>query len=67
MANVSMWCLPANVHKEWCARYYYSNDKESYTFNGKTPSFYNMMCTQIFHKHIQQVFQEINKQFCCMN
>ena len=24
-------------------------------FNGKTPSFYNMMYTQIFHEHIYQV------------
>ena len=29
-------------------------------FNNKTPSFYNMMYTQIFHKHIQQVFKKIN-------
>ena len=27
-----MWCLPTNVHKEWCATYYYRNDKESHTF-----------------------------------
>ena len=32
MVNVSMWCLNTTAHKEWCARYYYRNDKESYTF-----------------------------------
>ena len=32
MVNVSMWCLPTTAHKEWCAKYYYRNDKESYTF-----------------------------------
>ena len=26
-------------------------------FNSKTPSFYNMTYTQIFHKHINSVFQ----------
>ena len=29
MVNVSMWCLPTNVYKEWCARYYYRNDKDN--------------------------------------
>ena len=29
MVNVSMWCLPTTVHEEWCARYYYRNNKES--------------------------------------
>ena len=32
MVNVSMWCLPTTAHKDWCARYYYRNNKESYTF-----------------------------------
>ena len=27
-------------------------------FNGETPSFYNMMYIQIFHKHIFQVFNK---------
>ena len=44
MVNVSMWCLPTTVHKEWCARYYYRNDKESYTFQQQNPFiFYNMV------------------------
>ena len=51
MVNVSMWCLPTTAHKEWCARNYYRNDKESYTFQRQTPSFY-IMYTRIFHKHI---------------
>ena len=37
MVNVSMWCLPTTVHKEWCARYYYRNDIESYTFQQQNP------------------------------
>ena len=37
MVNVSMWCLPTTAHKEWCARYYYRNDKESYTFQRQIP------------------------------
>ena len=37
MVNVSMWCLPTTAHKEWCARYYYRNDKESYTFQRQNP------------------------------
>ena len=37
MVNVSMWCLPTTVHKEWCARYYCRNDKESYTFQPQNP------------------------------
>ena len=32
MVNVSMWCLPTTAQREWCARYYYMNDKENYTF-----------------------------------
>ena len=43
MVNVSMWCLPTTADMEWCAKYYYRNDKESYTFHGKTPLFSNMM------------------------
>ena len=31
MVNASMWCLPTTIHKDWCARYYYRNDKESHT------------------------------------
>ena len=38
MVNVSMWCLPTTAHKEWCARYYYRNDKESYTFQRQNPN-----------------------------
>ena len=30
-------------------------------FNGKTPSFYNMMYIQIFHKHIYQTYLFFNK------
>ena len=30
--RMTMWCLPTIGHKEWCARYYYRNDKESRTF-----------------------------------
>ena len=37
MVNVSMWCLPTTAHKEWCVRYYYRNDKESYTFQRQNP------------------------------
>ena len=37
VVNVSMWRLPTTAHKEWCARYYYRNDKESYTFQGQNP------------------------------
>ena len=37
MVNVSMWCLPTTAHKESCARYYYRNDKESYTFQRQIP------------------------------
>ena len=37
LVNVSMWCLPTTAHKEWCARYYYRNDKESYTFHRQNP------------------------------
>ena len=37
MVNVSMWCLPTTANKEWCARYYYENDKESYTFQRQNP------------------------------
>ena len=37
MVNVSTWCLPTTAHKEWCARYYYRNDKESYTFQQQNP------------------------------
>ena len=37
MVNVSMWCLPTTAHNEWCARYYYRNDKESYTFQRQNP------------------------------
>ena len=24
MANVSMWCLPTSVHKEWCVGFHYT-------------------------------------------
>ena len=37
MVNVSMRCLPTTAHKEWCARYYYRNDKISYTFQRQNP------------------------------
>ena len=37
IVNVSMWCLPTTAHKEWCARYYYRNDKETYTFHRQNP------------------------------
>ena len=37
MVNVSKWCLPTYVPKEWFARYYYRNDKESYTFQWQNP------------------------------
>ena len=37
MVNVSMWCLPTTAHKEWCARYYYRNDKESYIIQRQNP------------------------------
>ena len=36
MANASMWCLPTNVHKEWCVGFY-RNDKESHTFQWQKP------------------------------
>ena len=57
MVNVSIDVVFTYVHKEWCARYYYRLIKKVTHFNGKTPSFYNMMNTQIFHKHIYQDFQ----------
>ena len=37
MANVSMWCLPTNIHKEWDVGFYYRNAKESYTFQWQKP------------------------------
>ena len=37
MVYVSMWFLPTTAHTEWCARYYYRNDKESYTFQRQNP------------------------------
>ena len=58
MVNVSMWCLPTTVHKEWCARYYYRTGmiKKVIHFNRKTPSFCNMMYTHIFYEHISIKF-----------
>ena len=35
--NVSTWCLPTTAHKEWCAKYYYRNNKESYAFQWQKP------------------------------
>ena len=37
MANVSVWCLPTSVQKEWCVGFYYRNDKESHTFQWQKP------------------------------
>ena len=37
MVNASMWCLPTTGHKEWCARYYYRNDKESHALQWGEP------------------------------
>ena len=37
-----MWCLPTNAHKEWYDRYYYRNDKESYTFQRQNPFILNI-------------------------
>ena len=68
MVNVSLWCLPTTVHNEWCARYYYIGIvKKVIHLDGKTALFYNMMYTQIIHKHIYHIFQYINEHFRCMN
>ena len=32
-----IWRMPTTVHKEWCARYYYRNDKENHTFQQRKP------------------------------
>ena len=37
MVTVSMWYLPTTVHNEWCARYYFRNGIESYTFQRQNP------------------------------
>ena len=37
MVNVSMWCLPTSVQKEWCVGSHYRNDKESHTFQWQKP------------------------------
>ena len=37
MANVSLWCLPTSVQKEWCVGFHYRNDKESHTFQRQKP------------------------------
>ena len=56
---VAMWCLPTTAHKDWCARYYYRNDKESYTFERQNPFIlqHDVHTKLIFHKHINSVFQ----------
>ena len=54
MVNVSMRCLPTTGGVLNIA---IGMIKKVIHFDGKTPSFYNMMYTQIFHKHIYQVFQ----------
>ena len=54
MEKVSMLCLPTTggvLHIT------IGMIRKVTHFNGKTPLFYNMMYTQIFHKHIYQVFQ----------
>ena len=66
------WCIMVNVYlllsiKSGVLDITIGMIKKVIHFNGKTPSFYNMMYTQIIHKHIYQVFQLINDQFCSMN
>ena len=53
MVKVSKWCLPTTggvLHIT------IGMIRKVTHFNGKIPLFYNMMYTQIFHKHIYQVF-----------
>ena len=54
MVKVSRWCLPTTGG---VLDITLGMIRKVTHFNGKTPLFYNMMYTQIFHKHIYQVFQ----------
>ena len=60
MTNIHISKLPTlssfshnsgQVYLFYVFKYLYRAEKVI-DFNGKTPSFYNMMYTQIFHKHI---------------
>ena len=64
--STATWCIMVNVS---CGVYLLLSIKSGVLditivmikkvihFNGKTPSFYNMMYIQIFHKHIYHVFE----------